>query len=274
MEAVYQLTASLRQLHPDFISITCGAGGSAIGDNLTAKIACYIKKEHNIEPLAHLTCVNSSRESVEEVLAYLKAHHIDNVLALRGDRIQDSTATDFVHASDLVSLIRQKGGFYVAAACHPEGHPESRSRTENIRYLQEKVEAGASHLISQLFFDNEVFYRFADEVRAAHMTIPVEAGIMPIVNKHLVERIVSLCGATVPAKFSSILSRFEDDPAALFDAGIDYATEQIMDLLSFGVPGIHLYTMNNATVAERMTKNIAGALQGVNDDRTHRAVVC
>jgi methylenetetrahydrofolate reductase (NADPH) len=266
IDAIYRLVSSLQRLCPDFISITCGAGGSSVGDNLTAKIACYIKKEYDIEPLAHLTCINSSRNNIEEVLSYLKTNSITNVLALRGDRIKDGAATDFMHASDLVSLIRRKGGFYIAAACHPEGHPESRSKMENIHYLKEKIEAGASHLMSQLFFDNDIFYTFMNEVRAANITVPVGAGVMPIVSKLLIEKIVSLCGATLPSKFSGILNRFEDNPTALFEAGIDYATEQIVGLISFGVQGIHLYTMNNAIVAEKITKNIANSLREVNNN--------
>ncbi|MDR2268198.1 MAG: methylenetetrahydrofolate reductase [NAD(P)H] [Holosporaceae bacterium] len=263
---VYETIASLQLLRPDFISVTCGAGGSAVGDNITAKIAHHIKKEYGIESLVHLTCVNSSRSSMEETLAFLRENDLYNILALRGDRTQSSTAADFAYASDLISLIKQKKCFYIAAACHPEGHPESSTKEENIRHLKEKVDAGASHLISQLFFDNDAFYVFLDEIGAANITIPVEAGIMPIVNKRLIDKIVTLCGASSPPKFLEILNRFGNSPASLFDAGIDYATEQIVDLISHGVRGIHLYTMNNPVVAERITKNIRGVLEKINGE--------
>ncbi|MDR1334332.1 MAG: methylenetetrahydrofolate reductase [NAD(P)H] [Holosporaceae bacterium] len=264
---IYDTVAGLQLLRPDFISVTCGAGGSSVQDNLTAKIAHHIKKEYGIESLVHMTCVNCCRANLEETLAFLEENQLDNILALRGDRIQDSTATDFAHASDLISLIKQRGGFHIAAACHPEGHPESPTRAENIRHLKEKVDAGASHLITQLFFDNGAFYNFMDEVCAANITVPVDAGIMPIVNKRLIEKIVTLCGASLPPNFLKILNRFENFPTSLFDAGIDYATEQIVDLISHGVRGIHLYTMNSPIVAERITRNVEELLKKTNGEQ-------
>ncbi|MDR3180018.1 MAG: methylenetetrahydrofolate reductase [NAD(P)H] [Holosporaceae bacterium] len=260
----HKIIDNLQQFQPDFISVTCGAGGSTADDNITVKIAHYIKKECGIESLAHMTCVNSSRRSLEETLDLLKENHIDNVLALRGDRLKDSTAGDFAYAHELVSLIQRRGGFYIAAACYPEGHPESGGRTQDICRLKEKVDAGASHLISQLFYDNGDFYRFMDQVRAIGIGVPVEAGIMPAVDKRLIEKIIGLCGATLPVKFSRMLNRFENSPAALFEAGIAYATEQIIDLISTGVQGIHLYTMNNPMVAERITRNVESLLREVN----------
>jgi methylenetetrahydrofolate reductase (NADPH) len=188
------------------------------------------------------------------------------VLALRGDRLKDNVAADFSYAYELISMVRQKGGFYIAAACYPEGHPESSSRTEEIRHLKEKVDAGSSHLISQLFFNNDDFFAFLKEARAAGINVPIEAGIMPVIDKRLIEKIVSLCGATLPAKFSRMLDRFEGSPDTLFEAGIAYATEQIMDLISAGVQGIHLYTMNNPAVAERIAQNIGGLLREVNNN--------
>ncbi|MDR2782010.1 MAG: methylenetetrahydrofolate reductase [NAD(P)H] [Holosporaceae bacterium] len=267
IETVYRTISGLQQLHPDFISVTCGAGGSAVEDNLTVRIASHVKEKYGIEPLAHLTCVNTSRNNLEETIVFLKKNRIENVLALRGDRVDGNTATDFAYAAELISLIKRKGNFYIAAACYPEGHPESSNRTEEIRHLKEKVEAGASHLISQLFFNNENFYAFINEVHTAGVHVPIEAGIMPAVDKRLIEKIVSLCSATLPPKLSRILSRFEKHPSMLFEAGIDYATEQIIDLISSGVQGIHLYTMNNPVVAEKIIHNIGGLLMEVNGRR-------
>ncbi|MDR2794506.1 MAG: methylenetetrahydrofolate reductase [NAD(P)H] [Holosporaceae bacterium] len=264
---IHKIIAHLAQLHPDFISVTCGAGGSAANDNITVKTAGYIKKEHGIESLAHMTCVNSSRRSLEETLDLLKENHLENVLALRGDRLKDSYAGDFAYVQELICLIKRKGGFHIAAACYPEGHPESGDSAEDVRHLKEKVDAGASHLISQLFYDNGDFYRFMDKVRAVGVDVPVEAGIMPAVDKHRIEKIVTLCGATLPTKLSRMLSCFEKSPAALFDAGIAYATEQIIDLISSGVQGIHLYTMNNPAVAEKITHNVENLLREVNGER-------
>jgi methylenetetrahydrofolate reductase (NADPH) len=268
IDSLYRTISRLARMRPDFISVTCGAGGCSVGNDLTIKIAGHIKKEHGIESLAHLTCVNSSRRNFEETVTLLRENHVDNVLALRGDRVDGVTTTDFTYASDLISCLRQKGGFYIAAACHPEGHPESSDISEDIRHLKEKVEAGAGHLMSQLFFDNELFYRFRDKLHAAGVDVPVEAGIMPVVSKHVIEKIVSLCGATLPIKFSRMFDRFKDSPEALFEAGIIYAVEQITDLISADVRGIHLYTMNNPDVAEKITGNIEGLLGKVNEKQS------
>ncbi|MDR1012415.1 MAG: methylenetetrahydrofolate reductase [Coxiellaceae bacterium] len=261
IDKVYSTIRSLQLLYPDFISITCGAGGNSVKDNLTAKIACHIKKEYDIESLVHMTCINSSYSNLEEILNFLKENQVTNILALRGDLPQSNTTTDFAHARDLISLIKQKEDFHITAACYPEGHQESPSKLEDIRYLKEKVEAGASHLISQLFFDNNIFYAFMDEICNADITVPVSAGIMPIVSKRLIEKIVTLCGAFLPPKFLETLNRFENSPVSLFNAGIDYATEQIIELISRGTRGIHLYTMNNPIVAEKITKNIKACLE-------------
>ncbi|MDR1375355.1 MAG: methylenetetrahydrofolate reductase [NAD(P)H] [Holosporaceae bacterium] len=265
IDSINQTILGLERIHPDFISVTCGAGGCSIGDNLTIKVAKRIK-EYGLEPLVHLTCVNSSCRNLEETVALLKENNIDNILALRGDRAENSTASDFAYASDLISFIRQKGDFYVVAACYPEGHPESNDMAKEILHLKEKIEAGAGHLISQLFFDNDRFYAFMNKLHAAGIDVPVEAGIMPVVDKRFIEKIVSLCGATLPVKFLKMLDRFKNSPAAFFEAGIAYATEQIVDLISAGVRGIHLYTMNNPDVAEKIAKNIEDLLRNVNDE--------
>lgn len=250
----------LSALSPDYISVTCSAGGS---DNAgTAKIAELVK-ECGVEPLAHVTCLHSDKPAVEETLAELSEIGVENILALRGDRIEGRPLSpDFRHASDLVSYIRARGyAFDVAAACYPEGHPESESLREDVRNLKKKVDAGVSHLNTQLFFDNEDFFRFTELCEVAGIDVPVQAGVMPLVKKNHVDRIVALSGGKIPAKISRMVSRFYDKPEALMEAGIAYATEQIVDLLSAGAAGVHLYVMNNVYVARKITENI-GYIRG------------
>ena len=260
---IYSTLEQLRDLSPDFISVTYGAGGN-LADNSTCEI-CSIIKKSGVEPLAHLTCLNSTREEVLTVLGRLQEAGIENVLALRGDRNPKvEPKEEFHYARELIQVIRENSGMDIAAACYPECHPACDSMEEDIRHLKEKVDAGATHLISQLFFDNEDFYRFLEKARAAGVRVPIEAGIMPVTNRRQIERMVSLCGASMPKKLVRILSRYENDDTALRDAGIAYATDQIVDLLSNGVEGIHLYTMNNPLVAHRISDNIASILRSLN----------
>ena len=180
------------------------------------------------------------------------------MLALRGDRNPDyPPKTEFLHADELVAFIRRRGDFGVSAACYPEGHPESPDAVSDLRYLKQKVDAGAQHLVSQLFFDNEDFLRFLERARIAGITVPIEAGIMPVLNQKSIERMVSLCGASIPRKLSRILARYGDHPEALREAGIAYAIDQISDLVAAGVDGIHLYTMNNPAVARQISDSVS-----------------
>lgn len=236
---VERIVRELAELAPDYISVTCSAGGS--GNSRTPEIAGIVKRA-GVEPLAHLTCINSVRAEVDGALDKLAAEGVDNVLALRGDRIAGaSDSPDFRHAVDLVRHIRARGeGVDIAGACYPECHPESETPEDDIRYLKEKVDAGVSHLNTQLFFDNEAYFAFLERLRAAGVSVPVQAGIMPLVKKSHVDRMIGLSGANIPARLSRIIARFYDDPASLMEAGIAYATEQIMDLLSAGADGIHL----------------------------------
>lgn len=260
LEAIYPTLNSLCHLDPAFISVTCGAGGTGADSN-TVKVASYIKNELKMESCAHLTCVSSSKEEVDAILDELKANGIENILALRGDVNPAYPAkTDFKYASELIEYISKKGGFHVSAACYPEGHVEAPDMVSDIRHLKEKVDAGASHLMSQLFFDNASFYSFLEKARIAGISVPIEAGIMPVINKKQIERMVSMCGASLPSKFSRIMARYENNPEALRDAGIAYAVDQIVDLISYGVEGIHLYAMNNPYVAEKIHSAIAGLL--------------
>ena len=260
IDTVYRTLDDLTDLAPDFISVTCGAGGSADGSNRrTIEVASAIQNKYHREGIAHLPCIHFSRADVLSMLDELEKNGVRKILALRGDRVPDLTPKDdFAHASDLVAFIRAhaKDHFQIFAACYPEGHTEARDLDSDIQNLRKKVDAGVDRLISQLFFDNEYFYEFLDKARKAGITVPVEAGIMPVTNKKQIERMVTLCGATLPRKFQRVLAKYESQPEALREAGIAFATEQIVDLLAHGVDGIHLYTMNNPYVARKISESI------------------
>ena len=259
-DSILTTVERLKELSPDFISVTYGAGGSENSD-ITFSIVSEIKNTYGIESVMHLPCIGLKKEDVLNCLAKLRAAGIENILALRGDiPAGGAPAGDFRYAADLVEFIRAHGDFNIVAACYPEGHVESPSITEDIRNLKRKVDAGVNQLVTQLFFDNEYFYRFIERCRIAGIEVPVEAGIMPVVNKKQIERIVSLCGATLPRKFTAMMARYEDNPEALRDAGIAYAVDQIVDLVTNGVQGIHLYTMNRPYVAERIYSSIKNIL--------------
>ena len=267
IEVVYKTLEELKDLNPDFISVTYSAGGS-ISENRTGHIANVIKNNYGIEPMAHLTSIGSKRKDIEEILMDLKIKGVKNILALRGDiPKQGIKLGDYNYASDLITHIRKFGDFDISAACYPEGHHKGESLEENLIYLKEKVNAGAEHLVSQLFFNNNYFYNFLDKARSKGIDVPVEAGIMPVVNKKQIERIVSLCGATFPEKFMKIVNRYEHDKIALRDAGIAYAVEQIVDLISTGVEGIHLYTMNNSYIARKISESIQSIIKSVNNKK-------
>lgn len=256
IQNIDETLAILSELNPDFISVTFGAGGSHT-DNQTVELAKRIKQQYGIDPLVHLTCLNSSKFEICELLEELKAADIDSILALRGDKNPAVEAKqDFRYASDLVKFIRQYGDFSISGACYPECHTESKNKIEDIAHLKEKVDSGVQHLISQLFFDNNAFYSFREHLQIAGMHVPVEAGIMPVINKAQIERMVTLCGASLPEKFSRVMHKYEDNKEALFDAGMAYAINQIVDLLAHDVDGIHIYTMNNPIVAKRICDGI------------------
>lgn len=262
IDTIWSTLEQMEGLGPDFISVTYGAGGGG-GRSYTARIAGAIRKKYGITPLAHLTCVNSTRAEVLENLAALREEGVENILALRGDKLPDvEPKTDFLHASDLISFIREQGGFSLSGACYPEVHTEAPDPITDIRNLRKKVDAGAEHLVSQLFFDNDAFYAFVERARIAGITVPIEAGIMPVVNARQILRMVSLCGASLPQKFTRMISRYEQNPAALRDAGIAYAIDQIVDLIAQGVQGIHLYTMNDPDVARRISQAVENLRKG------------
>lgn len=250
----------LAGLRPDFISVTFGAGGASAGP-ATYDTAALIKDAYQIEPLVHLTCIHASKEELSAALRALNGRGLHNILALRGDRNPGAAEKDeFRHAGDLISFIRSRGDFHISAACYPEGHTEAASMAEDLSFLRQKVVLGATHLISQLFFDNGFFYSFLERADKAGIHVPIEAGIMPVVNRNQIERMVSLCGASLPDKFQTMLRKYEHHPEALRDAGVAYAIDQIVDLMAHNVDGIHLYTMNNPQVAAKICGGIASLI--------------
>lgn len=252
IETIYETLDGLRELKPAFISVTYGAGGN-IADNSTCEICSIIKNKYNIMPIAHLTCVNNTKEDIDYILDELRSAGVENILALRGDINPGSPPkNDFRYADELVSYIKQRGDFSVSAACYPEAHPDSENLISDILHLKHKVDCGAEHLISQLFFNNEDFYEFREKCRIAGINVPIEAGIMPVTSKSGIMRMVSMCGASVPKKLAKMLNRFENNPKALEDAGIAYAIDQIVDLISSDADGIHLYTMNKPYIAQKI----------------------
>ena len=259
VESIYSTISQLQPLNPDFISVTYGAGGST--NNATIDICSAIKNHHKIESVAHLPCLYQTKERVLEQLEEMKSANIENILALRGDRNPDfEPAGDFHYASDLVSFIKEHSDMNVIGACYPECHPECDSIVDDIKHLKDKVDAGCSQLITQLFFDNMHFYRFLNLARRAGITLPVSAGVMPIVKRSQIERTVSLSSASLPSEFTRMISRYQDDPASLYDAGIDYAVKQLRDLIEGGADGIHLYAMNDAAVAAKVYDGIRDLL--------------
>ena len=251
VESIYRTIDELKDLKPDFISVTYGAGGSS--NNATIDICEAIKTKYGIEAAAHLPCINLTRQRASEELERLKAAGIENVLALRGDINPDvEPKHEFEHASELVEFIKENSDLNVLGACYPETHPESENIIDEIKHLKMKVDAGCSQLITQLFFDNEDFYQFYEKTRIAGIDVPIEAGIMPVTNTKQIKRMVAITHAKLPKKFIRIMEKYENDPVALRDAGIAYAVSQIVDLIANDVDGIHLYTMNNPYIANKI----------------------
>ena len=259
IDVIYKTLDELHDLKPDFISVTFSAGGSS--NNTYALDIASRLRESGVTPMIHLPCINYTKAEITETLAQIKERGIENILALRGDiNPEIPPKQDFAHASDLIEYIRSYGDFDIAGACYPEIHPDADSIVDDLRNLKKKVDAGASHLISQLFFDNDSFYSFREKAQLAGIDVPIEAGIMPVVNKNQIERMVTTCGASLPKKFVRIMQKYEHNPEALRDAGIAYAVNQIVDLAASGVDGIHLYTMNNAYVARKISEAISGII--------------
>jgi methylenetetrahydrofolate reductase (NAD(P)H) len=258
IEPVLNTVKEISKLHPAFCSVTYGANGGA-SEN-TVKVASYIKNELNTPTLAHLTCVGSSKDDLDEKLVQLKENNIQNILALRGDIIDKekfANKEDLLYASELIEYIKSNYDFCVGAACYPEVHPESKNQNEDINYLKLKQDMGADFITTQMFFDNSIFYNFMYKLRSAGVTIPVVAGIMPVTNVVQLKKIKELSNANIPSKFLSIADKFQDDKDSMKQAGIIYACNQIIDLISNGVNNIHIYTMNNASVAKQIMQNMS-----------------
>jgi len=256
----YELLDKLSLLKPEFISVTYGAGGSR--SKKTVDIASYIKNTLQIETYAHLTCVGNTRKDIDAVIEDLKKANVKNVLALRGDRPvymddEQYNAREFEHASDLITYLKANTDFHIAGACYPEKHFEAPSMSDDIKHLANKVNAGAEMLITQLFFENDAYYRFEEMVKNAGITVPISAGIMPITTSKQLGTTVSLSGSSVPKKLADIIATYDDKPEDMRKAGIDYAINQILDLKNHGVNDIHLYSMNKA----KTTKEIMDAIR-------------
>lgn len=259
IDTIFSTLDELKGLSPDFISVTFGAGGSENCNN-SVEIAKHIKNVCNVESVIHMPALNMTKADAQFVLEQFQQAGINNILALRGDKVEGKEPTnEFLHASDLISFIKEFDSkrtdgkkFKIFGACYPELHPQSKDVFEDIDYLKKKVDAGASHLLSQLFFDNTQFYRFLERCQIKGINVPVEAGIMPATNKKSIERMVSMTNAVLPKKFTHMMDRYGDHPEAIRDAGIAYAIDQIVDLVTHGVSGIHLYTMNNPLVARKI----------------------
>lgn len=255
-EVVSSAATKIADLKPDFMSVTYGAGGS------TAKYTVEIAKsilDEGVTPLAHLTCVCSTKESILEKLKQLKENGIENILALRGDIPEGTNPEewDFKYASDLVSFIKENGDFCVGGACYPEKHVESLTEKEDLANLKHKVDCGCDFLTTQMFFDNDLFYKYLLRVRNMGITVPVIPGIMPVTNGKQIERSCKLSGAILPDRFKRIVERFSDDPKAMQQAGIAYATEQIIDLFANGINAVHVYSMNKPEVAQAIKNNLS-----------------
>ena len=262
IESTKAVINDLAKLSPSFMSVTYGAAGTTSG--FTTEIANSVK-ENGITPLAHLTCLTSTRDKIHTVVNELKENGIENILALRGDIPKDFVFPDkqyYTYASQLIEEIHSLGDFCVGGACYPEIHPESENRVTDIAYLKEKVDCGLDFLTTQMFFDNEVFYNFREMCAIKGIDVPFVAGIMPITNVNLIERTVKLAGCRLPKKFTKLVERFGSDNAAMKQAGIVYATDQIIDLLANGVNNIHIYTMNKPDIAEKITQGIGDIING------------
>lgn len=255
-ETVSSAATKIAELKPDFMSVTYGAGGT------TAKYTVEIAKsisDKGVTPLAHLTCVNSSKENILEKLQQLKENGIENILALRGDIPEGTEPSqwDFKYASELVSFIKENGDFCVGGACYPEKHVESLTEKDDLINLKHKVDCGCDFLTTQMFFDNDLFYKYLLRVRNMGITVPVIPGIMPVTNGRQIERSYKLSGAVLPDRFKRIVERFSDDPKAMEQAGIAYATEQIIDLFANGINAVHVYSMNKPYVAQKIKENLS-----------------
>lgn len=259
IDTIYETIHELAKFKPDFVSVTYGAGGTTRGK--TVEIASLIKNKYQIESLAHLTCVGANKSEIDSIIDEYKINNIENILSLRGDFPKDFDKElqkngDFQYASDLTKYLKSKGDFSVAGAYYPETHHENNDLMDLFN-LKKKVDSGTDFLISQIFFDNELLYKFKEKTDKLGIDIPFQAGIIPVTNAKQIKRITSLCHCSLPPKFQRILDKYEDKPESLTEAGIAYSVEQIIDLISWGIDGIHLYTMNKVDTTKKILENIS-----------------
>ncbi|MBQ8526163.1 MAG: methylenetetrahydrofolate reductase [Clostridia bacterium] len=263
-ESVKRATEEIAKLRPAFMSVTYGAGGGT--SKYTLDIAKNIKELYGVPTLAHLTCVSSSKETVHEKIREIKDAGIENVMALRGDipagmENADRSHWDYKYAIELIRELKEtKSDFCIGCACYPEIHPESENQKEDIKRLKEKVDAGCDFITTQMFFDNNLLYNFLYKIREAGITVPVIPGIMPITNSNQVDRAIKLSGSFMPQRFKSLVDKFGSDPAAMKQAGIAYATDQIIDLYANNISNVHVYSMNKPDVAEKIQSNLSDIL--------------
>lgn len=260
LEKVYEVIDELSLLKPDFMSVTYGAGGSTRRN--TVDIASKIKNINNIEALAHLTCIGATKKEIDEILKDLNKNNIENIMALRGDIPQEceNKIGEFSHANDLIKYIKEYGDFSIGGAFYPEGHQETNDLLDLFN-LKTKVDSGTDFLISQIFFENEKFYEFKEKLGKLNIKTPLIAGVMPITNGKQIRRITSMCGCSIPEKLKKILDRYENNPIAMREAGIAYAMEQIIELISDDIAGIHIYTMNRVEASKKIMENIGNILR-------------
>ena len=263
-ENVMNATKEIAKLSPSFMSVTYGAGGGT--SQYTLDIAKSIEAEYGVPTVAHLTCVSSTKNTIKEMIEKIKASGIENIMALRGDipadkQNENRSAWDYHHAIDLVRELREAdNNFCIGGACYPEIHPESANQRDDIKYLKEKVDAGCDFLTTQMFFDNNLLYNFLYKIREAGITVPIIPGIMPITNGNQIERALKLSGSFIPQRFKSLVDKFGSDPDAMKQAGIAYATDQIIDLYANGITNVHVYSMNKPDVAEKIQSNLSSIL--------------
>ena len=254
-DSVKEATEAIAMLKPSFVSVTYGAGGGT--SKYTLEIAKQIKQDYGVPSLAHLTCVSSTKETVRSRINDIKNAGIQNIMALRGDLVSENSLQDYKHAIELVREIKAvDADFCVGGACYPEIHPESENQKEDIKFLKEKVDAGCDFLTTQMFFDNNLLYNFLYKIREAGITVPVIPGIMPITNANQLERAIKLSGSFMPQRFKCLVDKFGGDSAAMKQAGIAYATDQIIDLYANGITNVHVYSMNKPDIARKIQDNL------------------
>lgn len=264
-DSVQAAVREIAKLRPPFMSVTYGAGGGR--SRYTLEIAEEIKQNYGVESLAHLTCISSTHEDVHKEIESIQNAGIENIMALRGDvpsgmEQEDRSGWAYHHAVELIREIKEFApDMCIGGACYPEVHPESENQKEDIRYLKEKIEAGCDFLTTQMFFDNNLLYNFLYKIREAGITVPIVAGIMPITNANQVERAVKLSGSFMPQRFKALVDTFGSDPAAMCEAGIAYATDQIIDLFANNVTNVHVYSMNKPMVAQKIQSNLSAILE-------------